>query len=143
MPTQVFALKAGDKAPEFTTPSSQGEISLADYRGKKHVVLALYFAVFTSVWASELANFQRELEAYRELDAEIIGVSDDDMETLKEFISENGIEFPLVSDSDKEFRKNYGRGRLTYLIDKDGIIQFIQKGVPSNADFLKQLKMLQ
>ena len=65
------------------------------------------------------------------------------METLKEFITENGIEFPLVSDSDKEFRKNYGRGRLTYLIDKDGIIQFIQKGVPSNADFLKQLKMLQ
>ena len=49
MPTQVFALRVGDKAPEFTTPSSQGEISLADYRGKKHVVLALYFAVFTSV----------------------------------------------------------------------------------------------
>ena len=49
MPTQVFALRVGDKAPEFTTPSSQGEISLADYIGKKHVVLALYFAVFTSV----------------------------------------------------------------------------------------------
>ena len=65
------------------------------------------------------------------------------METLEKFIKENGIEFPLVSDSEKEFRKNYGKGRLTYLIDKQGIIKFIQKGVPSNADFLEQLKMLQ
>ena len=64
------------------------------------------------------------------------------LEKLPEFIKENGIEFPLVSDSEKEFRKNYGRGRLTYLIDKQGIIKFIQKGVPSNADFLEQLKML-
>jgi peroxiredoxin len=65
------------------------------------------------------------------------------MDTLEEFIKENGIEFPLVSDSEKEFRKNYGRGRLTYLIDKQGVIQFIQKGVPSNADFLEQLRLLQ
>lgn len=49
MPATSFALSVGDKAPAFTTPSSQGEISLADYEGKKHVVLALYFAVFTSV----------------------------------------------------------------------------------------------
>ena len=49
MPAQLFALSVGDKAPAFTTPSSQGEISLGDYEGKEHVVLALYFAVFTSV----------------------------------------------------------------------------------------------
>ena len=49
VPTHLFALGVGDKAPAFTTPSSQGEISLADYKGKKHVVLALYFAIFTSV----------------------------------------------------------------------------------------------
>ncbi|MBT8346864.1 MAG: redoxin domain-containing protein [Desulfofustis sp.] len=49
MPASSFALSVGDKAPAFKTPSSQGEISLADYRGKKHVILALYFAIFTSV----------------------------------------------------------------------------------------------
>jgi hypothetical protein len=49
MPASSFALSVGDRAPAFTTPSSQGEISLADYAGKKHVVLALYFAIFTSV----------------------------------------------------------------------------------------------
>ena len=49
VPAQLFALSVGDRAPAFTTPSSKGEISLADYAGKKHVVLALYFAIFTSV----------------------------------------------------------------------------------------------
>jgi len=49
MPASSFALSVGDQAPAFTTPSSQGEISLADYAGEKHVVLALYFAVFSSV----------------------------------------------------------------------------------------------
>jgi hypothetical protein len=49
MPVSSLALSPGDKAPPFTTPSSQGEISLGDYTGAKHVVLALYFAVFTSV----------------------------------------------------------------------------------------------
>ena len=49
LPASAFALSTGDKAPAFSTPSSQGEISLADYDGKKNVVLALYFAVFSSV----------------------------------------------------------------------------------------------
>ena len=65
------------------------------------------------------------------------------MDTIEKFIEENGIEFPLASDSQKQFRNSYGRGRLTYLIDKQGIIRFIQKGVPSNEDFIEQLKMLQ
>lgn len=43
------ALGEGEKAPVFTASSTQGEISLADYRGKKNVVLALYFAVNTPV----------------------------------------------------------------------------------------------
>ena len=49
VPVSSLALSPGDKAPQFTTPSSQGEISLGDYSGTKHVVLALYFAVFSSV----------------------------------------------------------------------------------------------
>jgi len=44
-----FALTAGDKAPLFEALSTQGKISLAEFQGKKHVVLALYFADFTRV----------------------------------------------------------------------------------------------
>lgn len=65
------------------------------------------------------------------------------METLHEFVKEKGISFPLVTDATNEIKANYGRGRVTYLIDKEGIIRFIQKGVPDNKDFIEQLKALQ
>lgn len=44
-----FALEAGDKAPAFSGESTMGKIESTDYIGKKHVVLALYFAAFTPV----------------------------------------------------------------------------------------------
>ena len=87
-------------------------------------------------------NFQRDLEAFEKLDAQIIGVSADSLKTNRQFAAENGIGFPLISDEGKTIRKRYGRGRVTYLIDKTGTIQLVKKGVPKNSDFLKQLKQL-
>jgi peroxiredoxin Q/BCP len=49
VPLTTFALEVGDKAPLFKGTSTQGDIRLTDYLGKKNVVLALYFAVFTPV----------------------------------------------------------------------------------------------
>jgi len=65
------------------------------------------------------------------------------MKTLEQFVKEEQISFPLVTDSQKDIKRNYGSGRITYLIDKQGIIRFIQKGVPDNDAFIKQLKMIQ
>ena len=48
-PGVSMALEVGDKAPAFSANSTQGRIQLSDYIGKKHVVLALYFAAFTPV----------------------------------------------------------------------------------------------
>lgn len=48
-PVISFSLNVGDKAPAFTAQSTHGEVSLTDFADKKNVVLALYFAVFTSV----------------------------------------------------------------------------------------------
>jgi peroxiredoxin Q/BCP len=89
-----------------------------------------------------LIAFQRDLEEFKELDAQIIGVSGDSLETNTRFADENGIAYPLVSDDDRSIKKKYGRGRVTYLIDKNGVIRFIQKGVPDNHDFVTQLKQL-
>ena len=90
----------------------------------------------------ELIEFQRDLEKFEKLDAQIIGVSADSMETNQKFSEENGIAFPLISDKNKTIRKLYGRGRVTYLIDKSGVIRFVQKGVPKNQDFIEHLKKL-
>jgi peroxiredoxin Q/BCP len=43
----VLALSVGDQAPDFTAQTNQGEVSLADYLGKKNVILAFYFAIYT------------------------------------------------------------------------------------------------
>lgn len=79
----------------------------------------------------------------QQLDAEIIGVSTDSMETLNKFVDEEGISFPLVTDSSKGIKKQYGGGRITYLIDKSGTIRFVQEEVPDNQEFIRQLQMLQ
>ena len=87
--------------------------------------------------------FQRDLEKFGQLDAQIIGISSDSMEQNLKFAAQYGIEFPLVSDDGKKIKKLYGRGRVTYLIDKNGVIRYVQKGVPKNQDFINQLKALQ
>jgi peroxiredoxin len=48
----------------------------------------------------------------------------------------------LVSDTKKSIRKSYGRGRVTYLIDKNGIIRNVQKGVPDNQALLEKLEQI-
>ncbi len=83
-----------------------------------------------------------DLEQFEKLDAQIIGVSSDSLKTHKRFAQKYGLTFPLVSDSNGSLKKLYGRERITYLIDKNGIIRFIQKGVPENNDFLKKLQQI-
>lgn len=65
------------------------------------------------------------------------------METLEKFVKEEDISFPLVSDTQKDIKRKYGSGRITYLIDRQGIIRFVQKGVPENDEFIQQLKLIQ
>ena len=76
------------------------------------------------------------------MDAKVIGVSTDSIATNRQFAVEHDIDFPLISDENRRIKKLYGRGRVTYLIDKSGIIRFIQNGVPNNEDFLNELKRL-
>ncbi len=81
-----------------------------------------------------------DLEQFQKLDAQVIGVSSDSLKTHERFAQKYGLTFPLVSDSNGSLKNLYGRERITYLIDKNGIIRFIQKGVPKNKDFLKKLR---
>lgn len=84
--------------------------------------------------------FQMDLEKFEKLNAQVVGISSDSLETHQKFSEKYGLTFPLVSDSDGLMKKLYGRGRITYLIDKRGIVRFIQEGVPENRDLLKKLR---
>ena len=69
----------------------------------------------------------------------MLGVSGDSLETHYAFSAEHGIRFPLISDTDGTIRKLYGGGRVTYLIDRAGVVRCIQKGVPDIQRFLAEL----
>ena len=76
------------------------------------------------------------------MESVIIGVSADDLETLQAFGDKEHISFPLIDDSSKTIKSSYTGGRVTYVIDKEGVVRFIQEGVPVNEELLKQLQGL-
>jgi len=116
-------------APEFTLPTNigDGEVSLQDYRGK-WVVLYFYPQDFTPGCTLEAQRFQQDLPKYHDLNAEIIGVSVDDVDSHQSFCDEEGLRFPLLADVDGKVSKAYGSWlsgrslRHTYIINPDGIL---------------------
>ncbi len=134
-PNPAFALggpqiPVGTPAPDFSLPtnSGNGNISLSDYKGQ-WVVLYFYPRDFTSGCTVEAQRFQRDIEDYRDRNAQIIGVSADSVESHEAFCDAEGLEFPLLSDPQGAVSKAYGSWlgaaslRHTYIIDPDGLIQ--------------------
>lgn len=120
----------GEPAPEFTLPThtGDGDISLADYRGQ-WVVLYFYPKDFTSGCTLEAKRFQQDMAEYQARNAQILGVSADDVESHAEFCDSEGLQFPLLSDIKGEVSKAYGSWisprslRHTYVIDPEGILR--------------------
>lgn len=72
----------------------------------------------------------------------MLGVSGDTLETHRQFSQEHTITFPLIDDAAGEIRQLFEGGRVTYLLDKEGIVRFIMKGVPDNERLLQELDKL-
>jgi thioredoxin-dependent peroxiredoxin len=119
-----------EPAPEFTlsTNNGQGQLSLSEYLGK-WVVLYFYPKDFTPGCTVEAQRFQRDFPRYQALNAQVIGVSVDSVDTHAEFCSEEGLKFPLLADEDGAVSKRYGSWmgflsmRHTFLIDPQGILR--------------------
>ena len=75
--------------------------------------------------------FQNDIARFEELNVQVLGVSGDSLETHRDFAEELGLSFPLLVD-DGSIRKHYGSGRITHLIDRDGIVRYVHKGMPDN-----------
>ena len=85
--------------------------------------------------------FQRDLSRFEKLNAQVLGISTDDLQTHREFSEKFALTFPLIAD-DGSIKEDYGKERITYIIDQTGVIRFIQQGVPDNEELLKELKKL-
>jgi peroxiredoxin Q/BCP len=129
-----LAVKVGDKALEFTLPSQMGDdVMLSEFFGKKNVVLYFYPKDETTGCTKEACTFRDNYEELTKLGAEVIGVSGQSVESHKSFASHYGLPFILLSDEGNKVRELYGvpssmgiiPGRVTYIIDKKGIVRHI------------------
>ncbi len=157
MSAKKAGLSEGDVAPDFRLPASNGKtVSLKSLRGKS-VVLYFYPQDDTPGCTVEACAFRDNLPKFGNLDAEILGVSKDSLDSHRKFIDKYSLNFTLLSDEDllahklydtwKE-KNNYGRKywgteRSTFVIDGRGKIKRIFRKVKvqgHDAEVLAALK---
>jgi peroxiredoxin Q/BCP len=123
----------GTRAPDIALPISGGkQVRLADYHGKKTVVLYFYPKDFTLGCTVEACTFRDSYEDFTALGAEVIGVSSDSTDSHDGFAAKHRLPFVLASDPDGAAQRAFGvdgnlfgliKGRVTFVIDKDGIVR--------------------
>ena len=119
-------------APDFSLPTNTGDgkISLSELRGK-WVVLYFYPKDFTPGCTIEARRFQQDLPKYLQKNAQVIGVSADDVDSHAEFCDSEGLKFPLLADTSGDVSKAYGSWmsfismRHTFIIDPQGVLREI------------------
>ncbi|KAL3895534.1 MAG: hypothetical protein SGARI_007420 [Bacillariaceae sp.] len=135
----------GAKAPDFDLPNSRNSapITLSGLtQTGKWTVLYFYPGAFTSGCTLEARGFQKDLERFRKLNTQIVGVSVDPVEKNAQFCTEEQLDFILLSDKGGQVSKKYGSAlsipgfgtfsnRQTYIIDPKGELRWIFTDVES------------
>ena len=130
--------KVGDKAPDFSVVASDGTTAhLKDYVGKGNIVLYFYPKDDTKGCTAEACGIRDTMEEFKGLNATVLGVSFDSVESHKAFIAKYNLPFVLLADTDKKVAKAYGvaddsskvASRVTFVIDKNGKIAFVDPKV--------------
>jgi peroxiredoxin len=127
----------GQQAPNFTLfDSDKHKVSLSDYKGK-NVILLFFPLAFSSVCTKELCSTRDNIATYNNTNAQVLGISIDSVYVLNKFKKEQELNFPLLSDFNKETAKAYDvlyeifpaldmRGvskRAVFVLDKNGIVK--------------------
>lgn len=127
-------VQVGDQAPLFSLPTQSGTtVNLGDFKDKSVVVLYFYPKDDTKGCTDEACSFRDNYDVFKQAGAEVIGVSSDSEESHQHFASKYRLPFILVSDKKGVLRKQYGvpttlgilPGRVTYVIDKQGVVRHI------------------
>lgn len=151
----------GKKAPPFELPNSRGDgtTSLSKLvKSGKWTILYFYPGAFTQGCTLEARYFQRDMDEYRQLDTQIVGVSVDPPEKNAQFCAAEGLDFYMLSDAGGRVSQLYGSAlsvpgfgvfsnRQTYIIDPAGNLQYVFTDVESriprhSAEVLEKLKEL-
>ena len=121
--------KVGEPAPDFELPGTDGTFRLADQRGRR-VVLLFYPGDNTPVCTKQFCSYRDRAEDVGDLDAVIVGISDQDLESHELFKMTNGLNVPLLADEDGAVAKAYGARapvigtrRAVVIVDEEGIVR--------------------
>jgi glutaredoxin-dependent peroxiredoxin len=134
-----MALQVGQAAPEFVLfNTDKEEVSLSAQKGK-NVVLVFFPLAFTGVCTKELCSLRDTMKAYDSLNAQVYGISIDSIFSLGKFKAEQNLNFPLLSDFNKDAITAYDckyetfvvgmKGvakRSAFVVDKAGTIQYAE-----------------
>lgn len=116
-----MSVTVGTHAPAFELfDTEKNKVSLNDFKGQNLVVLFFPLA-FTSVCTAELCSVRDNLSTYNGLNTAVVGISVDSPFTLGKFKSEQQLNFPLLSDFNKEASQAYGALYDTFVLDLKGV----------------------
>jgi glutaredoxin-dependent peroxiredoxin len=135
-----MSLPVGTQAPDFTlkTKTAEGleDVTLSANRGQHQTVLLFFPLAFTGVCMAEMCGVRDDLSAYDDLGAKVYGISVDSPFSLEVMAKQENINFPLVSDFNKDVANSYDvlfdeliglRGvakRSAFVVDKEGMITY-------------------
>jgi thioredoxin-dependent peroxiredoxin len=129
----VARIKVGERAPDFELPGTGGRtFRLADCRGR-WVVLAFYPGDFTPVCTRQFCSYRDAADRLDQLDAEVVGVSPQSLESHERFRARHGLTVPLLADPERRVIRAYGVlgpggmvRRSIFIVDPDGIVRYRQ-----------------
>ncbi len=139
-----MAVEIGKLAPTFTLPDQYGaQVSLADYRGSKNVLVMFYPFAFTGTCTGELCTIRDRYTDFVNDDTVVLSISCDSTHTLKAFAAQEGLTHPMLSDfwPHGEVSRAYGvfveeRGfatRGSFVIDREGVVRWAVVNGPGEA----------
>ena len=148
--------EVGQTAPDFRLRGPGGQpVTLSEHQGAKHVLLVFFPLAFSPVCSHQLPEIQKEIARFRQLDAEVLGISVDSWYANQEFARKLNLSFTLLSDFDHAACAAYGMlmpekrysGRALFLVDKQGRIAWREIAptpteIPSTAEALAALERL-
>jgi glutaredoxin-dependent peroxiredoxin len=136
-----MSITVSQQAPDFSLFNSEmKEVKLSDFKDEKNVLLLFFPLAFTGVCTKELCSVRDDIAKYSNANAQVIGISVDSTFTLAKYKEEQGFNFPLLSDFNKEISTTYGciydaftgmnmKGvskRSAFIVDKAGVIQYAE-----------------
>lgn len=147
-----MGLKVGDKIPNFAAKDSNGnDFNSLDLIGKKPMVIYFYPKDNTPGCTAQACSFRDQYEDFKDLGAEVIGISSDSIASHQKFTQQFKLPFILLSDSDKKIRTLFGvpsnlfgliPGRVTYVADKAGMVIMVFDSMKAKNHIPKALEAI-